>query len=237
VHVDDVGADRDVHGHRDAEPRGRRQDTDARELRLLRSIESMTKQKIEVATVPTVSDLRARRLELTSTSIREQLVAGDLDSVRVVVQSLANEFDVVDVAAAAVKLVHAHLSDGQERDDRDVPSVAVPREVRGPRPTFAKASTFAKATADRSAGRRSDAAGTARIYIGAGRQAGIRPADLVGAITNEAGIASRELGVVQIADRFSIVEVPEEAADSVIEAMKRASLRGQRVTIRRDRED
>ena len=97
--------------------------------------------------------------------------------------------------------------------------------------------SFAKAPADRSAGRRSDAAGTARIYIGAGRQAGIRPADLVGAITNEAGIASRELGVVQIADRFSIVEVPEEAADSVIEAMKRASLRGQRVTIRRDRED
>ena len=104
-----------------------------REHRLLRSIESMTRQKIEVATVPTVSDLRARRLELTSTSIREQLVAGDLDSVRVVVQSLANEFDVVDVAAAAVKLVHAHLSDGQERDDRDVPSAAVPREVRGPR--------------------------------------------------------------------------------------------------------
>ena len=42
--------------------------------------------------------------------------------------------------------------------------------------------------------------------------------------------------MVQIADRFSIVEVPEEAADSVIESMKRASLRGQRVTIRRDRE-
>ena len=212
-----------------------------REHRLLRSIESMTKQKIDVATVPTVSDLRARRLELTSASIREQLVDGDLDSVRVVVQSLANEFDVVDVAAAAVKLVHAHLSDGQERDDRDVPSVAVPREVRGHRerepsrtsrsrdggPAFAKAS----------AGTRPAAAGTARIYIGAGRQAGIRPADLVGAITNEAGIASRELGVVQIADRFSIVEVPEEAADSVIESMKRASLRGQRVTIRRDREN
>ena len=102
-----------------------------REHRLLRSIESMTKQKIEVATVPTVSDLRARRLELTSASIREQLVAGDLDSVRVVVQSLAGEFDVVDVAAAAVKLVHAHLSDGEERDERDVPSAAVPRDIRG----------------------------------------------------------------------------------------------------------
>jgi len=201
-----------------------------REHRLLRSIESMTKQKIEIATVPTVSDLRARRLELTSASIREQLVAGELDSVRVVVQSLAGEFDVLDVAAAAVKLVHAHLSDGEERDERDVPSAALPRDVRGRREEEP-----GRPSRPRDAGRPS-AAGTARIYIGAGRQAGIRPADLVGAITNEAGITSRELGVVQIADRFSIVEVPEEAADTVIDAMKRTSLRGQRVTIRRDRQ-
>ena len=57
-----------------------------REHRLLRSIERVTKQKIEVATVPTVADLRARRLELTRASLRERLVAGDLDDVRVVVR-------------------------------------------------------------------------------------------------------------------------------------------------------
>ena len=43
-----------------------------REHRLLRSIEAATKQKIEVATVPTVADLRARRLELTRPSMRER---------------------------------------------------------------------------------------------------------------------------------------------------------------------
>ena len=35
-----------------------------REHRLLRAIEAATKQKIEVATIPTVADLRARRLEI-----------------------------------------------------------------------------------------------------------------------------------------------------------------------------
>ena len=49
-----------------------------REQRLLRSIESFTKQKIEIATVPTVADLRARRLELTRASLRERLLAGEL---------------------------------------------------------------------------------------------------------------------------------------------------------------
>ena len=218
-----------------------------REHRLLRSIESMTKQKIEVATVPTVADLRARRMELTSTSIREQLVGGDLDDVRVVVQSLAGEFDIVDVAAAAVKLVHAQLSDGAGRDERDVPSAVPPRDVRGERmPPVRDGRRPPVDRTARPASRIPHAAprtphpasgeGTARIFIGAGRMAGIRPADLVGAITNEAGISSRELGVVQIADRFSIVEVPEGSADNVIESMQRASLRGQRVPVRRDRE-
>ena len=75
-----------------------------REHRHLRNIEAITKQKIEVCQLPTVADLRAKRLELTRASLRERLLQGDLDDVRVVVESLAEEFDVVEVAAAAVKL-------------------------------------------------------------------------------------------------------------------------------------
>src|SRR5687768_11536126 len=197
-----------------------------REQRLLRSIESATRQKIEVATVPTVADLRAKRLELTSTSIREQLEAGDLDDVRTVVESLAGEYELLDVAAAAVKLVHAQLADGAE-EERDLPEPGRGPTAAGSRGT--ERSRPPKAGPHR-------AAGTLRIFIGAGREAGIRPADLVGAITNEAGLSSRDLGIVQIADRFSVVEVPEEMADQVIESMKRTSLRGQKVSVRRDRD-
>ena len=76
-----------------------------REHRLLRNIEAFTKQKIEIATLPTVADLHARRLELTRASLRERLLQGGLDDVRVVVESLADEFDLVDIAAAAVKMM------------------------------------------------------------------------------------------------------------------------------------
>lgn len=75
-----------------------------------------------------------------------------------------------------------------------------------------------------------------RIFIGAGRQAGIRPADLVGAITNEAGIQSRDLGAIEITDGFSLVEVPEDMVDEIVAAMKKATLRGQKVPVRRDRD-
>jgi ATP-dependent RNA helicase DeaD len=192
---------------------------DPREHRLLRNIEQLTKQKIEIATVPTVADLRARRLELTRASIRECLVAGDLDDVRVVVESLASEFDLLDVAAAAVKVAHQAAGDDGEREEI-VPPERAPQRDRDSRPKPVR-----------------DAEGrSARLFIGAGRQAGIRPADLVGAITGEAGVPSRALGAIEIGDRFSLVEVPEELADDIVRAMRKATLRGQKVAIRRDRD-
>jgi ATP-dependent RNA helicase DeaD len=75
-----------------------------------------------------------------------------------------------------------------------------------------------------------------RLFIGAGRAAGIRPGDLVGAITGEAGVESRSLGAIEIADRFSLVEVPADMADDIVKAMRKVTLRGQKVQIRVDRE-
>ena len=63
-------------------------------------------RSIEVGSVPTVADLRARRLELTWRLIRERDRGGAQDGIRVVVESLADEFDVMDIASAAVKLAH-----------------------------------------------------------------------------------------------------------------------------------
>ena len=64
-----------------------------------------------------------------------------------------------------------------------------------------------------------------RLFIGAGRDAGVRAQDLVGAITGEAGLTGRQVGAIDIADRFSLVEVPEELAEDVIEALARARSR------------
>ncbi len=196
-----------------------------REHRLLRSIEAMTKQKIEVATVPTVADLRARRLEITRASLRERLLEGNLDDVRVVIEALSEEFDLVDIAAAAIKLVQAATAGDDDAEELDVPAESSRRAA----PRAASPSAAGP-------GPRAHGSDVARLFIGAGRRAGIRPADLVGAIANEAGLSSRDLGQIEIGDNFSIVEVPEQAADQVITAMKRTSLRGKKVTIRRDRD-
>jgi len=191
-----------------------------REHRLLRSIEQLTKQKIEVATVPSVADLRARRLEVTSAALRARLAAGDFEDVRVVVESLSDEFDVVDIAAAAVKMAHlATVGDGEEKE------IAAPQLRDAPE---------ARTGAPRSA--RGAEAGFVRLFIGAGRKGGIRPADLVGAIAGEAGVPASAIGAIRIAENFSVVEVPEDLADDIISSMRGASLRGQKALVRRDRD-
>src|SRR5579875_1425093 len=64
---------------------------------------------------------------------------------------------------------------------------------------------------------------------------GVRPQDLVGAITGESYLSGRDIGAIEIADRFSLVEVPESAADDVVAALRQASIKGKRATVRRER--
>jgi ATP-dependent RNA helicase DeaD len=229
-----------------------------REHRLLRAIESFTRAKIDVGTVPTVADLRARQLDLTRASLRERLVAGNLDQVRVVVESLSAEFDLVDIAAAAVSMAHAAAAgDG---DDREIPAVAIApvlekagrageagRAGKAGRTGTAgweggrkekhhdKRPRLVKHEKGRQPGRVEDDGPMARLFVGAGRKAGIRPGDLVGAITGEAGLTSRSVGAIEIADNFSLVDVPESLADSIIAALKATTIRGKKVPVRRDR--
>jgi ATP-dependent RNA helicase DeaD len=216
-----------------------------REHRLLRNIEHVTGQRIQLESVPTVVDLRARRLELTRASLQETLIDGDFDQYRVVVEALAAEFDVLDIAAAAVRLAHQAAS-GTDDEDQEIPApVSYPAEWGSgsrrdrDRPRSRERGGGAErgergGRARRGRGDRSDVDVT-RLYIGLGRLAGIRPGDLVGAIANEAGIDARAIGSIDIADRFSIVEVPEDAAENVIEALRQTTIRGKRVSVRRDR--
>ena len=75
-----------------------------------------------------------------------------------------------------------------------------------------------------------------RLFVGAGRKAGIRPQDLVGAIANESRLSGRQIGAIEIADRFSLVEVPADAADEVVAALRASTIKGKKQTVRLERD-
>jgi ATP-dependent RNA helicase DeaD len=199
-----------------------------REQRMLKAIERLTGQRITLEKLPTVTDLRARRLELTRAALQASLETDDLERFRVVIDSLSAEFDVENVALAAVKLLHDAA--GGDVDQDEIPSAAVSH-----RDAHDRGARRGGSGRDQPPDLRPSESGVTRLFFGIGRRAGLRPQDLVGAIAGESGLSAREIGAIQITDRFSLVEVPERAADMVIAAMQRSTIRGRRPTVRRER--
>ncbi|HET6257304.1 MAG TPA: DEAD/DEAH box helicase, partial [Pseudonocardia sp.] len=219
----------------------------------LRSVERLTGQPIAFAPVPTAADLRAARLERTSAALRERLVADlvggsdtvdtdtvdihtvdadvastpDRDGVRAMLAGLAAEFDAVDVAAAAVRLMQETA--GSPEDGEDIPVVTAPRSsgTREPRDTRGRGGA---------AGIRPPKAGTTRLFVNAGRASGVRPQDIVGALANESNLSGRDIGAIQIHERHALVEIPEHVADDVLRSLRGSTtLKGRRANVRRDR--
>ncbi len=202
-----------------------------REQRLVKNIERLTGQKIPVQKVPSVADLRARRLQLTTAALRQVAEDDELDPYRVVVDELLEQFDPVTVALAAVKL--AHGATGPEADEEEIPDVAE-RPSKKHRDRERE-----RDRDDRPRPKRKDrgtpSEGMTRVYVGVGRANGVRPKDLVGAITGEANLTGKEVGAIEITERFSLVEVPSDKVDEVCWAMRRTTIKGSKAKVRRER--
>ncbi len=221
-----------------------------KEHRLLKNIERHTRQKVEVAQIPTLVDLRARRLELTRATVEELLKSGqDLGPFRGAVERLAAERDVLEVAAGALAALHAALNPGgDEEAEQELPPAHLP-DARAGAPARGRGEGPARGPSRNGAptrpgaptrGVRSKDPGEAvrrgsRLYVGIGRSAGLRPGDLVGAIANEAGISAGDIGAIEILDTHAFVEVVEEHAERVMAALRGSSIRGRKVRVDRDR--
>ena len=211
-----------------------------RERWLLQNIERLTKSKIEMATLPTAADLQAKRLERIGASIQEILTANNFDRFRNVVNTLTETFDPADVAAAAIQL--AYGSKVGERKEEEIPAVRdrapepsqTSRHARrepSDRPRSEKPRKI-EGRPDRKRDRARRPSGMATLHLGAGRTAGIRAGDLVGAIANETGLNSNMIGPIKIADQFSLVNVPEELAQGIMKVLSRTRIKGKKVAVR-----
>jgi hypothetical protein len=73
------------------------------------------------------------------------------------------------------------------------------------------------------------------LYIGLGSVAGISARDLVGVITNEAGLSGEQVGSIRIKANFSLVAVPAGAATDVVRKLQSSRIKGRKAKIRLER--
>jgi ATP-dependent RNA helicase DeaD len=140
--------------------------------------------------------------------LRKLLGKGQFGRELIALEPLLEEYDGIEIAAAALQLA--------EQERGRLASVATAASAAPPAPR------------ERSAGP------MVRLFVNVGARDGARPGDLVGAITNQGGITSDEVGKVEVRESHSIVEVSPTVADGVIEAVTGTTIRGRRAVVRRD---
>lgn len=211
---------------------------DPREQRTLRFIESVTKQTLERKELPTLAALKAKRLETTRASLQERIVSGGLDELKAFVMSLTDDFDLADIAAAALAMA-------QEEDSKTAVSEApesrgsrgseVP-ESRGSRssdgPGFRSSRGGDTEERPRAARGPRDEGPKVTLAFSVGDEDGVGPGDLVGAIAGESGIDSGNIGAIRINPTFSTVDIAQAHVDTVVAALRGKKIRGNQVDIK-----
>ncbi len=214
-----------------------------RERRLLFAIEKATRKKIDLMELPSTKEVNDRRITRFKQRISDTLETEQLDFFVKLVEEfkLEHEISVEKVAAAL-----AHLSQGdnplllqarpqvksekfsddnrstgnkRERGERiERRSRGDERNDRGERP-FRKDGPPEK--------------GMERFRVEVGREHGVKPGNIVGAIANEAGMDGEHIGRINIQDDFSLVDLPEGMPKDIFNDLKNVRVAGQKLGISR----
>lgn len=154
-----------------------------------------------------VNDARSRE-ETMRNQLRALLAEGAPARELLALEPLLAEYDGIEIAAAALKL----LDRARERSS----SAAARTSERGASPATAGAWT--------------------NIFVTAGARDSLQPGDLVGAILNESGIAREHVGKVDIRDGFSLIQIATADVATVVNALNGKSVKGRRVVARLERD-
>lgn len=75
------------------------------------------------------------------------------------------------------------------------------------------------------------ASGMVRLFMNVGRAQNIRPEDIVRTVAEEAGIAGNLIGLINIYDKFTFLEVPVDVAERVLAVMHKNTIKGFKVNV------
>lgn len=190
----------------------------------LRKIEQFARQTITRAALPTVADIQAQREGQLMEKMGMWLRRGRCTREKEIVsQLLAEGHDLIDIAAAALKLARA------EEKQRPIAPVNEAVEVVG-RERERKERNRENG---RSAAPRQREQGMVRLMLNAGKAHGLRPNDVVGTIAYHANIPGSTIGAIRIQDQHTWVDVPESFVAQVLGKSGSYRVRRQALSIER----
>ncbi len=199
-----------------------------RERHLLRAIEKATRQQIEPMELPSAETVNDKRIAKFTQRITDTLATRDLGFFRDIIVRYQQQHDAdpVDIAAALAQLAQGEkpllVKDVLTLDKRPPRDDARPEKKYPDKPR----KTPRAPTVELPAG-----VGMELYRVEVGRANGVQPGNLVGAIANEAGVASANIGRIEIYDAHSTVELPEGMPKEIFRLLKKVWVSGRQLDI------
>lgn len=197
-----------------------------REKRMLRSIEKATRQKIERMDLPSHSLVNERRVEKFKQRITDTLANGTyLELFAEIVESYAIEHDIPPVEIAIALASMAQGDSPLVLDKENTPRF----ESKEQREKFGRKRRESRKPRKK----KSDPVtqGMERFHISVGKAHGVKPASIVGAISSVAGLTDKEIGRIELHDRFSFVELPFGMPKEIFNDLKNTKVAGEKLAI------
>jgi len=194
-----------------------------RELQHLRDIAGRARLEARPAGITGDSPAASDELRRFRQDVRRALREEDLGAQILVLEPLFEDHTAAEVAAALAALLRKRPPAPAEPAAAATPSA--PRTVSAQRPGAGTGASTAGGAP----------AAFARLFVSVGQRDGIRAGDLVGAIAGEADIPGTAVGKIDIRDTFSIVEVPADVAQKVIDAVNGTTMKGRSMRVDYDR--
>ncbi len=206
-----------------------------RERHMLRVIERATRQVIEPMDLPSVEAVNLQRLSKLELRITEILgdpeLALGLGPFKEMIERYqrANQSNQVDIGAAL-----AYMAQGETPLMSEESEAKSRAEERGREKRFAPALDrpergTVRGPAFRPRGAPEPGMQTYRIEVG--HQHGVKPANIVGAIANEANLVGKDIGRIEILDDHSLVDLPAGMPPPIFERLQSTRVAGQMLRI------
>ena len=200
----------------------------AREQRMLRMIESATKQKIEPMSLPSPKDINLKRVDSFKAKISEVMDSSDLPLYMDLLLDYQKEHDSdpLHIAAALASIVQG-----------ETPLLISEKEFKGPVEFNANdkgGRNDKKPRRERGAKPQGD---MQRYVLSVGREHGVKPGNIVGAIANEANIDSKYIGQIEIQDATTLIDLPAGMPKDVMDILRKASVCGQKLNLKQTNEE
>ena len=213
-----------------------------REKRMLSSIERATRKKIEPMELPSTKVINEKRVDRFKDKISETVAGGDLAFFEKLLTDYQQEHDVstVTVAAALAKLLQGdepmliEKSAKRQRGSDERSQDRRPQRSSDDRNKGRKSQERNKPGLDKAASSRPPRKGAPGVEmeqfrLEVGKNDGVEPGNIVGAIANETGLEGDLIQKIKIFDDHSTVHLPEGMPRSLFRSLKKVWVSGKQL--------